>query len=137
MENSCSTSPFHAHFFFGYQPANNKFSLICTMFQNDKFSSLYIIQRGRVRLILATDQMTSDTWDLISAETKQAQSSRENGNYVLDIDEGGHFGEWSLIGETIAFTAIAVGDVTCSTIMKEKFDSIVGPFPKLSQADSK
>ena len=125
------------HFFFGYQPANNKFSLISTVFQNDDVSLLYVIQRGRVRLILATGQMTSDTWDLISAQTKQAQSSQENGNYVVEIDEGGHFGEWSLIGETIAFTAIAVGDVTCSTITKEKFDSIVGPLPKLPQADSK
>ncbi|EES04932.1 protein phosphatase 2C and cyclic nucleotide-binding/kinase domain-containing protein [Sorghum bicolor] len=105
--------------------------------KNDDVSSLYVIQRGRVRLFLATGEMTSDTWDLISAQTKQAQSSRENGNYVVEIDEGGHFGEWSLIGETIAFTAIAVGDVTCSTITKEKFDSIVGPLPKLPQVDSK
>ncbi|OEL15911.1 Protein phosphatase 2C and cyclic nucleotide-binding/kinase domain-containing protein [Dichanthelium oligosanthes] len=54
------------------------------------------------------DKMNSDTWDLISAQTKQAQNSQEN-----------------------------VGDVTCSTISKEKFDSIVGPLPKLSQADSR
>lgn len=90
-----------------------------------------------MRLILAADQMNSDTWDLISAQTKQAQSSQENGNYVVEIDEGGHFGEWTLIGETITFTAIAVGDVTCSTIVKERFDTIVGPLPKLSQADSR
>jgi len=56
---------------------------------------------------------------------------------VVEIDEGGHFGEWALIGETISFTAIAVGDVTCSTIAKEKFDTIVGPLPKLSQADAR
>ncbi|KAJ1278995.1 hypothetical protein BS78_04G121100 [Paspalum vaginatum] len=105
--------------------------------KNDVFSSLYVIQRGRVRLTMAADQMNSDSWELISAQTKQAQSSHENGNYVIEIDEGGHFGEWALIGETIAFTAIAVGDVTCSTIAKEKFDSIVGPLPKLSQADSR
>ncbi|KAG2650212.1 hypothetical protein PVAP13_1NG172300 [Panicum virgatum] len=105
--------------------------------KNDDVSALYVIQRGRVRLILAADQMNSDTWDLVSAQTKQAQSSQQNDNYVVEIDEGGHFGEWALIGETISFTAIAVGDVTCSTIAKEKFDTIVGPLPKLSQADAR
>ncbi|CAN6272307.1 unnamed protein product [Urochloa humidicola] len=105
--------------------------------KKDDVSALYVIQRGRVRLMLAADEMNSDTWDLISAQTKQAKSNQENGNYVVEIDEGGHFGEWTLIGETITFTAIAVGDVTCSTIAKEKFDAIVGPLPKLSQADSR
>ncbi|RLM79786.1 protein phosphatase 2C and cyclic nucleotide-binding/kinase domain-containing protein [Panicum miliaceum] len=105
--------------------------------KNDDVSALYVIQRGRVRLILAADQMNSDTWDLVSAQTKQAQSSQQNDNYVVEIDEGGHFGEWALIGETISFTAIAVADVTCSTIAKEKFDTIVGPLPKLSQADAR
>nr|CAB3446431.1 unnamed protein product [Digitaria exilis] len=76
--------------------------------QNDDVSALYVIRRGRVRLILAADQMNSDTWDLISAQTKQAQSILEN-----------------------------VGDVTCSTITKESFDTIIGPLPKLSQADSR
>ncbi|CAL5058821.1 unnamed protein product [Urochloa decumbens] len=105
--------------------------------KKDDASALYVIQRGRVRLILAADQMNSDTWDLISAQTEQAQNSQENGNYVVEIDEGGHFGEWTLVGETITFTAIAVGDVTCSTIAKEKFDIIVGPLPKFSQAGSR
>jgi len=114
-----------------------KFLLEYIIFQNDDVSALYVIQRGRVRLILAADQMNSDTWDLVSAQTKQAQSSQQNDNYVVEIDEGGHFGEWALIGETISFTAIAVGDVTCSTIAKEKFDTIVGPLPKLSQADAR
>lgn len=105
--------------------------------KNDDASSLYIIQRGRVKLILAADQVNSDAWDLLSSQTKLVQQSQENSNYVVEIDEGGHFGEWALIGESIAFTAISVGDVTCSTIAKEKFDSIVGPLPKRSQADSK
>ncbi|KAK3152746.1 hypothetical protein QOZ80_2BG0163000 [Eleusine coracana subsp. coracana] len=105
--------------------------------ENDDVSSLYIIQKGRVRLIVPTDHMNSDAWDLIIAQTKQVQRIQENGNYVVEIDEGGHFGEWALIGETIAFTAISVGDVTCSTIAKEKFDSIIGPLPKLSTSDSR
>lgn len=90
-----------------------------------------------MKLILAADQVNSDAWDLLSSQTKLVQQSQENSNYVVEIDEGGHFGEWALIGESIAFTAISVGDVTCSTIAKEKFDSIVGPLPKRSQADSK
>ncbi|KAF0932343.1 hypothetical protein E2562_010290 [Oryza meyeriana var. granulata] len=105
--------------------------------KNDNASSLYIIQRGRVKLKLAADQVNSDAWDLLSSQTKVVQSSREYGNYVFEIDRGGHFGEWALFGETIAFTAMSVGDVTCSTIAKEKFDSIVGPLPKVSQSDSK
>lgn len=112
--------------------------LFCgSFFQNDDASSLYIIQRGRVKLKLAADQVNSDAWDLLSSQTKVAQSSREDGNYEFEIDEGGHFGEWALFGETIAFTAMSVGDVTCSTIAKEKFDSIIGPLPKVSQSDSK
>lgn len=105
--------------------------------KNDHVSSLYVIQRGHVKIVMAADQINSDSWSLVSAQTKQAQSSQENGNYVVEIGEGGHFGEWSLFGETIAFTAIAVGDVTCSTVAKEKFDSIAGPLTKLSQADSR
>jgi CRP-like cAMP-binding protein len=106
-------------------------------FQNDDISSLYIILRGRVRLIMATNQMNTDAWDLIRTKKKQVKRSQENGNYVVEIDEGGHFGEWALIGEAISFTAISVGDVTCSTIAKEKFDSIAGPLPKLSTSDSR
>uniref|UniRef100_A0A0E0JYH6 protein-serine/threonine phosphatase n=1 Tax=Oryza punctata TaxID=4537 RepID=A0A0E0JYH6_ORYPU len=86
---------------------------------------------------MIVDKVNSDAWDLLSSQTKVAQSSREDDNYVFEIDEGGHFGEWALFGETIAFTAMSVGDVTCSTISKEKFDSIVGPLPKVSQSDSK
>jgi CRP-like cAMP-binding protein len=113
------------------------FIIMCHFFQNDSISSLYIIQRGRVRLIMATNQMNTDAWDLIRTKKKQVKRSQENGNYVVEIDEGGHFGEWALIGETIFFTAISVGDVTCSTISKENFDSIAGPLPKLSTSDSR
>uniref|UniRef100_J3LBS7 protein-serine/threonine phosphatase n=1 Tax=Oryza brachyantha TaxID=4533 RepID=J3LBS7_ORYBR len=105
--------------------------------KNHDASSLYIIQRGHVKLKLGADQVNSDAWDLLSSQTKVVQSSQEDGNYVFEIDEGGHFGEWALFGETIAFTATSVGDVTCSTIGKEKFDSIVGTLPKVSQSDAK
>ena len=90
-----------------------------------------------MRLTVADDKLNSYSWDLLGAHTKQVQQSQENGNYVVEIDEGGHFGEWALIGESIKFTAISVGDVVCSTIAKEKFDLIVGSLPKLPQADSK
>jgi hypothetical protein len=90
-----------------------------------------------VRLTVAADKLNSDSWGLLSAHTKQAQQSQENDNYVVEIDEGGHFGEWALVGESITFTAISVGDVICSTIAREKFDSVVGSLPKLPQADSK
>ncbi|KAL5208603.1 hypothetical protein ABZP36_033038 [Zizania latifolia] len=105
--------------------------------KNDDETSLYIIQRGRVKLKLAADKINSDAWDLLSSQTKLVQPRQEDGNYLFEINEGGHFGEWALFGETIAFTAISVGDVTCSTIGKEKFDSIVGPLPKVSQTESK
>ena len=110
--------------------------LLWTLFQDDDISSLYIIQRGHVRLTVADDKLNSYSWDLLGAHTKQVQQSQENGNYVVEIDEGGHFGEWALIGESIKFTAISVGDVVCSTIAKEKFDLIVGSLPKLPQAES-
>ena len=90
-----------------------------------------------MRLTVTGDKLNSDSWDLLRAHTKEVQQSQENGNYVVEIDEGGHFGEWALIGKSITFTAISVGDVICSTIAKEKFDLIVGSLPKLPQADSK
>ncbi|PWZ39353.1 hypothetical protein Zm00014a_019393 [Zea mays] len=56
--------------------------------ENGDVSSLYVNQRGSMRHILATDQMTSDIWGLIDVQTENAQSSQKwNGKcaYMLLI----------------------------------------------------
>lgn len=48
-------------------------------------------------------------------------------SFPVEKNEGSYFGEWALLGEHIAsLSAVAVGDVVCSVLTKEKFDSVVG-----------
>nr|KJB64985.1 hypothetical protein B456_010G074600 [Gossypium raimondii] len=77
--------------------------------RNECLSALYIIQKGQIGKELSVEKT-----------------------------EGSYFGEWTLLGEQIgSLSAIAVGDVTCALLTKEKFDSVVGPLTKLSQDDHK
>lgn len=63
------------------------------------------------------------------------QSSKE---ISLEKNEGSYFGEWVLLGEEVgSVSGVAVGDVKCAVLTKEKFDSVVGPLAKLSQDDQK
>lgn len=65
----------------------------------------------------------------------EIQSNKE---LLVEKTEGSYFGEWTLLGEHIgSVSAVAVGDVVCAILTKEKFDSIVGPLAKLSQEDHK
>lgn len=58
--------------------------------------------------------------------------------YSVEKKEGGYFGEWVLLGENIgSLSAVAIGDVVCAIITKEKFDSAVGPLAKFSFDDIK
>lgn len=74
----------------------------------------------------------------------KSDNLKENDNLQSDLEfslektEGSHFGEWVLLDEPLgSLSAVAVGDVICSVLTKEKFDSVVGPLTKVSQADQK
>lgn len=67
------------------------------------------------------------------------EDSRQSSNDIsLEKNEGSYFGEWVLLGEEVGSVGgVAVGDVKCAILTKEKFDSVVGPLAKLSQDDQK
>ena len=64
--------------------------------------------------------------------------SHQNSVHEILLSEGGHFGDWTLLGERIdSLTAYAVGDVVCVVITKDKFESAIGPLPSLHHDDHK
>ena len=77
--------------------------------------------------------------ELMSNSNIYEDDVARNGKEISVIKkEGSYFGEWALLGEHIGFLrAVAVGDVVCAILTKEKFESVVGPLPKISQDDQK
>ena len=42
--------------------------------------------------------------------------------------KGGYFGEWTLLGEYVdSLHIVALGDVVCVVLTKEKFELVIGP----------
>lgn len=67
---------------------------------------------------------------------ERAINSQKNNENEIDYPEGSHFGEWTLHGEQFdSLRAVALGDVICAVITKEKFDLAVGTLPKLQLDD--
>ncbi|XP_022929938.1 protein phosphatase 2C and cyclic nucleotide-binding/kinase domain-containing protein-like [Cucurbita moschata] len=98
---------------------------------NEGLRALHIIHKGQVRITFDAELMSNS--NIYGDEVAQ------NGKEISVIKkEGSYFGEWALLGEHIGFLrAVAVGDVVCAILTKEKFESVVGPLPKLSQDDQK
>ncbi|XP_072985418.1 protein phosphatase 2C and cyclic nucleotide-binding/kinase domain-containing protein isoform X2 [Typha latifolia] len=104
--------------------------------KNDSPSSLYIIRKGRVRLRYSPDLLSPNVCSTLYSHLDQGHHTLDNGDHVIEMAEGNHFGEWALIGEsTSSLTVVSIGDVICAVITKEKFDSVVGPLSKLPQDD--
>ncbi|KAF8400848.1 hypothetical protein HHK36_014151 [Tetracentron sinense] len=103
--------------------------------RNDCLVALYIVQRGQVKITFEMDLIRSpNVCSLLSDNQKQEDHTRGNKELSVEKTEGSYFGEWALLGEHIdSLSAIAVGDVVCAVLTKEKFDSVVGPLAKLSQ----
>lgn len=58
-------------------------------------------------------------------EDDGTQSSKD---LSMEKSEGSYFGEWTLLGEHMgSLTAVAMDDVVCAILTKEKFDLVVGP----------
>lgn len=100
---------------------------------------MFIIQKGRVRLTYDADTIkTLKMCGLLPDSLECEDHTQSIHEYTVEKTEGGYFGEWVLLGENISsLSAVAIGDVTCAVITKEKFDSAVGPLAKFSLDDHK
>ncbi|TYI22037.1 hypothetical protein ES332_A06G078100v1 [Gossypium tomentosum] len=107
--------------------------------RNECLSALYIIQKGQVRITFDMDLLSCPSICSLKSDNLKEDNDQQIGKQLsVEKTEGSYFGEWTLLGEQIgSISAIAVGDVTCALLTKEKFDSVVGPLTKLSQDDHK
>ncbi|XP_057467856.1 protein phosphatase 2C and cyclic nucleotide-binding/kinase domain-containing protein isoform X2 [Actinidia eriantha] len=107
--------------------------------RNEALLGLYIIQKGQVRITADAEVINKpNTGSLMSDKSKQNNDMQRYREFFVEKPEGSYFGEWTLLGENIgSLSAVAVGDVVCAVLTKEKFESVVGPLAKLSQDDHK
>lgn len=107
--------------------------------QSEGLLAMYIIQKGQVRITFEADLLSNpNVCSLKSDNQKEGENLQSSQELTMEKKEGSYFGEWTLLGEYIdSLHAVAVGDVVCAVLTKEKFDSVVGPFTKLSQDDQK
>jgi hypothetical protein len=92
-----------------------------------------------VRITFDTDLLrNSHVTSLMSDNQTEKNNSQSSLELSVEKTEGSYFGEWALVGEDIgSLRAVAMGNVVCAVLMKEKFDSVVGPLTMLSQDDHK
>ncbi|KAG8367369.1 hypothetical protein BUALT_Bualt16G0064900 [Buddleja alternifolia] len=106
--------------------------------KNEELLGLYIIQKGVVKVISDIDSVKGVNASSLMPEIDKKYDDMSNKSFSVEKTQGSYFGEWTLLGEHISsLSVIAVDDVVCSVLTKEKFDSIVGPLAKLSQDDHK
>ncbi|KAK9026920.1 hypothetical protein V6N11_066778 [Hibiscus sabdariffa] len=107
--------------------------------RNEGLSALHIIQKGQVRITFDGDLLSSpNVFSLKSDNPKEDDDQQAGKELSVEKTEGSYFGEWTLLGEQMgSLSAVAVGDVTCAVLTKEKFDSVMGPLTKLSPDDQK
>ena len=105
----------------------------------DEAFALYIIQKGQVKITFDADLLRSPNACSLKpdnqSEDGDLQSKKE---MTVEKPEGSYFGEWALLGEHIgSLSAVAMSDVVCAVLTKEKFESVIGPLQKLSLEDHK
>ncbi|KAL1532903.1 cGMP-dependent protein kinase [Salvia divinorum] len=107
--------------------------------KNEDLLGLYVIQKGVIKITCEMDLLKSASLSsLIMPAIEKHDDGVSGKSFSVEKNEGSYFGEWTLLGEHItSLSAVAVGDVVCSVLTKEKFDSVVGPMSKLSQDDHK
>ncbi|KAL9242331.1 hypothetical protein vseg_016343 [Gypsophila vaccaria] len=101
--------------------------------------ALYIIQKGRVVIEFDADVFENpNIYNLKSDSQIQDDDIQSNKRLTVEKLEGSYFGEWAVLGEQVnQMTIHAVGDVICSVLTKEQFDSVVGPLTRISQDSQK
>ncbi|XP_076935696.1 protein phosphatase 2C and cyclic nucleotide-binding/kinase domain-containing protein-like isoform X2 [Bidens hawaiensis] len=93
---------------------------------------LYMIQKGKVRISFDSYISSENASSLMSDIQKLDEDS--GAELSMEKNEGSYFGEWTLLGERIdSLNVIAVGNVVCAVLTEEKFESVVGPLPKILQ----
>nr|XP_016498862.1 PREDICTED: protein phosphatase 2C and cyclic nucleotide-binding/kinase domain-containing protein-like isoform X2 [Nicotiana tabacum] len=106
--------------------------------ENQEPMGLYIIQKGVVKITFDMDLVKCENASSLMCENQKQDDTHNKKGITVEKSEGSYFGEWTLLGEQIAsLSVIAVGDVVCAILTKEKFDSVVGSLAKLSQDDLK
>ncbi|KAH6797947.1 protein phosphatase 2C and cyclic nucleotide-binding/kinase domain-containing protein [Perilla frutescens var. hirtella] len=106
--------------------------------KNENLLGLYVIQKGVIKITCEMDLVKSVNPSSLMPAVEKQDDGMSGKSFSVEKNDGSYFGEWTLLGEHItSLSAIAVGDVVCSVLTKEKFDSVVGPLAKLSQDDHK
>ncbi|KAM7259538.1 hypothetical protein ACFE04_015279 [Oxalis oulophora] len=103
---------------------------------NEVLSALYIIQRGKAKITFDAELLDNPNVSSLKFDDHQKEDDNSHTNDMLTVEkaEGSFFGEWVFLGEPIgSISAVAVGDVVCAVLTKEKFEYVVGPFAKISQ----
>ncbi|XP_022856871.1 protein phosphatase 2C and cyclic nucleotide-binding/kinase domain-containing protein-like [Olea europaea var. sylvestris] len=99
---------------------------------------LYIIQKGVVKITCDMDSVKCVNASSLMHKVEKQHDEIKGNRFSVEKTDGSYFGEWTLLGENIAPLGItAVGDVVCSILTKEKFDSVVGSLAKHSQENDK
>ncbi|KAI3422849.1 Protein kinase domain-containing protein [Psidium guajava] len=106
---------------------------------NEAPCGLYIVQKGLVKITFSPEMIKSPNIRSLKCDYVEAEDNQQGSKEIsLEKNEGSYFGEWVLLGEEVgSVSGVAVGDVKCAILTKEKFDSVVGPLAKLSQDDEK
>lgn len=106
--------------------------------QNEDLLGLHVIQKGVVKITCEIELVKSLNLSSFMSATAMQDDGMSGKIFSVEKHEGSYFGEWTLLDEHItSFSAVAMGDVVCSVLTKEKFDSVVGPLAKLSRDDHK
>lgn len=99
--------------------------------KDEKLQGLHVIQKGLVRITFGAELLESQNVSSLASEiTKEYDTETE---VSIEKEEGSYFGEWALLGELKdSLSAVAVGEVVCVVLTKEKFESAVGPLTNLA-----
>lgn len=105
--------------------------------KGNDLSGLYMIQKGQVRITFDSYISSQNASSLMSDIQKLDDEDMQSGTELsMEKSEGSYFGEWTLLGECIdSLHVVALGNVVCAVLTKEKFESVVGPLPKILQDD--
>ncbi|CAJ1951699.1 unnamed protein product [Sphenostylis stenocarpa] len=109
-----------------------------TIIDKNEILALYIIQKGRVKITFDSDLLMSPNAYSLKPDTQNEDDVQNRREISIEKPEGSYFGEWALYGEHIgSISAVAVGDVVCALLTKDKFESVIGSLQKISQEDHK
>ncbi|KAK7247633.1 hypothetical protein RIF29_42520 [Crotalaria pallida] len=110
-----------------------------TIIDKSEALALYIIQKGQVKITFDADILSGPNACSLKPDIENEDGDVQDGRELsIEKTEGSYFGEWALLGERIgSLSAVAVGDVVCAILTKEKFESVIGSLQKLSNEDHK